>query len=719
MTIQIPIKNLKQHPAQMRTVYDIESLATLCLQIYERGLDEWQPVLAAPNGEEGSYFIVSGHRRQMARLLAWALADWAADHPDKEIGIEVAHTMIVALVESLGSLPHVISALLEKYGDQEIPIVLFAGSQKAEILSLQAANYGSEQADMLGIAHSFQQALEAGATEAEIARNAGQKLAYVRNHLALTQLPPELAQRIAAGELPMGVGTAVADLPDAKRTGLSVFILANLSAGSRQAPSTSSGQVLSAPSANSGRGGNLTAKAVKTCAAVLKKWNGLQMPLTFKHQSQRNIARALIRLWSQVVEAYPEDAYAAASMLIFRKVHEAPWASKEKLTLWFQALGGDTYYTDGHFDKLRAGGINWTAVVQYLVTEVACETCPINQLPKTPLRSDLSQGQGGPLGMPCRVGETGPRCIHGLAANDPVDVRVPWEWSEHPGVEKEGSDYRVKSVETLLTAWEAQAVREKGEAKAEGKKQKAEVVAGDRSQAVGTDTSMPATSDQPPATSDPLPAAASPSPPKESPIVKQRAVIADFMKTHEQLSACHPFATPCGSCRHRLDKSPTKDEAVPHCAWAGRLRGVEYKRLTSALEGAPEIPVCRQFAPNQPWPERIPAHPEPSGLPRDWVKAQILHLVKAANQYGSKRNAFEFLTGRPMSANETHGDWFARQLDEQIGELSDAQMFTLFVWAHSEWQRAGSGRLFSLPLNSKGIQFADYSEQAWQIGQES
>jgi hypothetical protein len=230
---------------------------------------------------------------------------------------------------------------------------------------------------------------------------------------------------------------------------------------------------------------------------------------------------------------------------------------------------------------------------------------------------------------------------------------------------------------------------------------------------------MPATSDQPPATSDPLPAAASPSPPKESPIVKQRAVIADFMKTHEQLSACHPFATPCGSCRHRLDKSPTKDEAVPHCAWAGRLRGVEYKRLTSALEGAPEIPVCRQFAPNQPWPERIPAHPEPSGLPRDWVKAQILHLVKAANQYGSKRNAFEFLTGRPMSANETHGDWFARQLDEQIGELSDAQMFTLFVWAHSEWQRAGSGRLFSLPLNSKGIQFADYSEQAWQIGQES
>ncbi len=69
MSIQIPIKNLKQHPAQMRTVYDIESLAMLCLQIYERGLDEWQTLLASPNGEESSYFIVSGHRRRMARLV--------------------------------------------------------------------------------------------------------------------------------------------------------------------------------------------------------------------------------------------------------------------------------------------------------------------------------------------------------------------------------------------------------------------------------------------------------------------------------------------------------------------------------------------------------------------------------------------------------------------------------------------------------------------------
>jgi hypothetical protein len=80
------------------------------------------------------------------------------------------------------------------------------------------------------------------------------------------------------------------------------------------------------------------------------------------------------------------------------------WSNQEKLTLWFQALGGDTYFTSSAPGG-RQGGINWTAVVEYLITEIACDTCPIAQLPNQQLRSDLSQGQGGPLGMPCRVGQ--------------------------------------------------------------------------------------------------------------------------------------------------------------------------------------------------------------------------------------------------------------------------------------------------------------------------
>ncbi|MCI0644568.1 MAG: hypothetical protein L0346_06795, partial [Chloroflexi bacterium] len=196
-------KHLKPHAAQMRTTHNLEALASLALQIHQRGLDAWQPIVASPAGE--FWHIISGHRRQMGQLLALALEEWAGEHPDVEVTIEVARTMLNTLVESLGSLEQVMASLLVKYGDREVDVVPFEGSAKAEILALQAANYGREEPDMLGIARSFRQALEAGATVAEIARNCGQHPHYVENHLALTYIPPELAQRIATDELPMSV----------------------------------------------------------------------------------------------------------------------------------------------------------------------------------------------------------------------------------------------------------------------------------------------------------------------------------------------------------------------------------------------------------------------------------------------------------------------------------------------------------------------------------
>jgi hypothetical protein len=283
----------------------------------------------------------------MAQLLAFALKEWAEAHPETDITVEVARTMVDTLVDSLGSLEKVIASLLVRHGEREVAYVPFEGSKKAEI-----------------------------------ARNVGQSIHYVHNHLALTQISPELAGRIAAGELPMGVAAIVADLPEAKRAGLTIFILANVSAASGPGPN------------------QLTAKAIKGCAASLKQWSGLQMPLVVKHQSQRNIARALVRLWSLSLEAYPEDAYAAAAMLIYRGVHEEPWSSQEKLALWFQALGGDTYFSES--------GIHWPAVLEHLLIEVNCETCPIAQLPAALLRDDLAGGQGGPLGMPCQAGQAAP-----------------------------------------------------------------------------------------------------------------------------------------------------------------------------------------------------------------------------------------------------------------------------------------------------------------------
>jgi hypothetical protein len=42
MTISTQIQCLKSHPAQMRTVYDQEGMAALSLQLFQRGLDDWQ-----------------------------------------------------------------------------------------------------------------------------------------------------------------------------------------------------------------------------------------------------------------------------------------------------------------------------------------------------------------------------------------------------------------------------------------------------------------------------------------------------------------------------------------------------------------------------------------------------------------------------------------------------------------------------------------------------
>jgi hypothetical protein len=671
MSVLIPIRQLKPHPAQMRTVYDAEGMATLTLQLFQRGLDSWQPIVAAAAGKNGDYRIITGHRRRMAQLFAIALQDWVDEQSDREATIEVARTMIATLGEKLGSVEKAAEALLNKYGEREIPVVPFAGDQKAEVLALQAANFGREEADMLGIAHSFRQALESGASPEEIARNAGQSVHYVLNHLALTDIPAELAQRIAAGGLPMSVARTVADLPEPKRTGMAVFLLANEPAA-------------------------LTVKDIKGCAATLKKWNGIQVGLTFTQQTHRNIARALARLWSQVVEAYPEDAYAAATMLIYRQLHEEPWASAEKASLWFQALGGDVYYQEN--------GIHWTAVVEHLLSEVSCDTCPLNQLPRQPLRSDLSGGQGGVLGMPCRVGEEASRCIHGLAPNDPFDVRVPWSWSEHEGVVHEGGHYRVKNHEQLEHAWQAQAALEKAE-------DEAAVVNEDESGASAATPPTPtvATPGGPTSPATQVQATAVPSGP--SPVEKQRALIRDFMEQHSRLAVGHPFTTSCAGCRHFLEGSPTKDETVPHCAWADRPRRVHFNVLRPVQGEGSVVPVCRQYAPTDTWETLIPEHPEPAGLPREWVKEQVLKLAAAGRTYGEAYHPFEFLTGRPMSSSERYDDWFAKQLGEQIGNLSDGQLFTLLVWATAEWQR-GLGKPFSLPLND-GLQFATYKSVDW------
>ena len=664
---QAYLKQFKAHRAQMRTQYDLDELAALTLQVYERGLDAWSPIVAAAHGDE--YHIISGHRRHKAALLALALKGWVNDNPNSEpeISIEVVRNIFQTLVESLGSLDKLMASLVTRYGGEFIDFVPFEGSEKSQILTLQAANYGSAKADALGIAHSFREAVLAGASEAEIARNCGQHPNYVRNHLALTEIPPELARRIAAGDLPMSVAATIADLPEPKRTRLAIFILAN-------------------------DVGKITAATIKDIATTLKKWPGLQQPLFVKHQTQRNVIRALLLLWNEAVAHYPQDAYATVALFAYRGLEKDPWTNDAGLLAWFEAFGGEAYVTEGE--------INWKAVADNLLPSISCQTCPLAQLPKERLQADVPD-------LPCRVGRMVDRCLNGLTPDDPFDVRVGWSWAELPGIVREGNEYRARSMESLLHAWYAQAQREQKEEAVD--LQPLEEAVSHGPLAAGNSTT---TTDASPLTANGQMPAANP----DSPVAKQRALIAEYMVRHEQFAIQHPLATPCATCRHRLDHSPTKDETVPHCTWAGRPRQVTFKLLQAESAAAPVIPVCKQYAPTGSWTDLIPEHAQPPQMPRDWLKEQILLLTAAAtSNWDGGFVPFEFLTGRPLSKSEKHTDWFANQLNEQIGDLSLGQMWTLFIWAMSEWQRA-KGQKFTLALNGSGIQFATYQEVGWKKG---
>lgn len=171
-----------------------------------------------------------------------------------------------------------------------------------------------------------------------------------------------------------------------------------------------------------------------------------------------------------------------------------------------------------------------------------------------------------------------------------------------------------------------------------------------------------------------------------------RDQIADYMQRHTTLDVDHPFATPCARCQHKLAGSPTQNPTVPHCAWAGRLHNVSFHLLVAEERAARQpVPVCRQFAPQDTWrtllPELVAGHELPPGTTRAWLRQQILALVEDASEAAYNREPFEFLTGRPMNSSERYSDWFASQFEAQVGDLSDAQLWTLFVWAVAEWRR--------------------------------
>lgn len=674
--LSVPMGNLHTHPAQMRTVYDPIAMASLTLQVlHAGGVAAWHPLVATPRPEGKGYFIVSGHRRRMALLFSWAFADGHTGASEETVTLDAVQTFLETLLTNHSTVEEAAAALLPPYAERLVPIHLFEGDLKAQILALQQANYGADTPDPLGIAHSFHAALQACATERQIAHNAGVSLTYVKKHLALLRVPPSLANAITDNLLPLSMAEVVVDVPsEVARLGLAFFVVTNAA--------------------------QVTIEGVRACVARLKAWDPFRTPpMTLAHQGQRNMIRILATLWDRAIQQDAPRAWASAALLLYRNISpHAPWESQSAYTEWVKSLGGEAYYRD-------PDGILWESLVRECLTEVTCLTCPVHTLPPTFLVRDLSD-RPGVLGRPCRTRERehATRCINGFAPGDPIDVRVPFEWATHPGVTKQGSHYVVMGTEALEQAWlaqrDAETVVDPPEPTALAQN-RGEGEASPSAQATPAPASRKRRT-SPPETRTPVA-----TPPDPVPVQEMRTLIRDYMARHPQMEWRHPFATPCATCQHHLEQSPTKDPTVPACAWAARLRTVRFSQLVSD-DGTLQIPVCSQYASTWTWQDRIPVHTSPPPFPRDYMLAQI--RTHARTRGGNP--TFEFLTGRPMGP-ASYTDWFETQLQEAVGHLSDKQLFTLLVWSIAEHDRVGHPASFWLPADKHMTSFIPVREITW------
>jgi hypothetical protein len=415
--IQVQLKNLREHPAQMRTEMGTEEMARLTLQVCERGLDAHQPIVAAANGD-GTFRVVSGHRRWLAALLAHEVRarldgrkktvvdldfvyqlvlDCASAQPtpvavcalcgavleggeDAEGWCPTCENRVEVQVEprsvaSPSALMGLYGPLTERHGEDKVPIVLFEGGEKEEILALQAANFGQEAPDLLGQARSYA-AVQAGATVAEIAANTGQSVGRVEAVLALSGAPQGLAQAIVAGDVALGVAAEVARLrKKAQREGITRYILERETC---------------------------TVEEVHDVVSALRKWQPPAVSLDpDTTPNERNHARLLAALWADAEKNDPARAWRAAA-----------WA----VTMHGMRL-----------EHLDVQGDERGLLCQ-AVPEARCENCQLREL----LRA------APPFRYPhyaCQQAEEPGPCFDGVFGQDPFYVQVPFGWEEYPGVQ--------------------------------------------------------------------------------------------------------------------------------------------------------------------------------------------------------------------------------------------------------------------------------------------
>jgi ParB family chromosome partitioning protein len=164
---EIPVGAIEPNPAQPRSHFDEDMLASLAASIREVGV--LQPILVRPL-EGGRYQLVAGERR-------WRAA--------KRVGLQTVPALIRTVPDE-SSLEH---ALVENLHRQDL--------------------------NPLEEAAAYQQLVEGfGLTHDEVAARVGRSRAAVSNTLRLFQLPPAIQRMVMDGALSAGHARALLGTPD-------------------------------------------------------------------------------------------------------------------------------------------------------------------------------------------------------------------------------------------------------------------------------------------------------------------------------------------------------------------------------------------------------------------------------------------------------------------------------------------------------------------------
>lgn len=645
----VSVKHLRVNPAQMRTKVQANALAELAMQV-RGGIDPRLPLLVKPTGD-GSFTVISGHRRWLALMIAYiAHADTTVKPVSAEQELEMMEATIDKLCPVVTGFVHLSEDLYISLLDLvpetlTVPIEVWDGSPEHEILLLLRANMGAEEPDLKGQAHAFRVAVDRGVSIPTLAQTTGLPETMVEAIIGIPTMPEAIQEGLDAGTLDLEV------MPT----------LMQLNKGQRQAIAHAMKEDMKDP---------VRPKLSYTGAVRLAALQVTNAPriLSRKHVTPESHNRSVIlnAIWNKAMKEAKSSVLknlAIASMSGELRPGDHRWAN----------VLGEIPAVEKYFVTNRWGttfGLSAEAL-EFLPDDVKCDTCAYNLLPQDKrLRNDLE--------VPCRQSKGFPdegRCVYGTPADQPFSIKLPWYWDIDGGEE-------ITSAEALVEAWEKQAAFDAKSGKGKGDEGESDIEK-QREQI----RFFMQYHDQPPfVVNHPWSTNCAvcqyyrdDSPVKSAP----DAPHCQWAKGRQNLSFLALVPTDDGIIHEGLQKIiPEGQGLVPMAEW----EDLETGQVKCA------IPWCLQFKPAQPWSEIIPEAQEPSPFSREMMIDVIDALAKSVNHnvYSVySRAVLQFLTGRPEKASGHHRKSFEVMFKKQQKKLSDQQLWTLVQWLTIQFTARG------------------------------